>query len=58
MDYIKRLKDVINKDTSLQDIVSCFEEMCSAPIDNGMILFKSELAMFKNLRGSFNEKKK
>lgn len=48
MDYIKRLKDVINKDASLQDIVSCFEEMCSAPIDNGMILFKSELAMFKN----------
>ena len=40
-DYIKRLKQVINEGTSVQDIVSRFEEMCHEPIDNDMILFES-----------------
>ena len=41
LDYIKRLKEVINEGTSVQDIVRRFEEMCHEPIDNDMILFES-----------------
>ena len=41
IDYIKRLKEVIKEDASVQDIVSRFEEMCNEPIDNDMILFES-----------------
>ena len=41
IDYIKRLKEVIKEDASVQDIVSRFEEMCNEPIDNDMFLFES-----------------
>ena len=40
-DFIKQLKEVINEDASVQDIVDRFEEMCREPIDNDMILFES-----------------
>ena len=40
-DFIKQLKEVINEDASVQDIVDRFEEMCREPMDNGMILFES-----------------
>ena len=29
IDYIKRLKEVVKEDASVQDIVSRFEEMCN-----------------------------
>ena len=41
IDFIKQLKEVINEDASVQDIVDRFEEMCREPIDNDMILFES-----------------
>ena len=40
-DFIKQLKEVINEDASVQDIVDRFEEMCREPMDNDMILFES-----------------
>ena len=40
-DFIKQLKEVINEDASVQDIVDRFEEMCREPRDNDMILFES-----------------
>ena len=40
-DFIKQLKEVINDDASVQDIVDRFEEMCREPMDNDMILFES-----------------
>ena len=41
IDFIKQLKEVINEEASVQDIVDRFEEMCREPIDNDMILFES-----------------
>ena len=41
IDFIKQLKEVINEDASVQDIVDRFEEMCREPMDNDMILFES-----------------
>ena len=41
IDFIKQLKEVINEEASVQDIVDRFEEMCREPIDDDMILFES-----------------
>ena len=62
-DFIKQLKEVINEDASVQDIVDRFEEMCREPMDNDMILFESgtfsftgeELFCFSLVRKFTNE---
>lgn len=38
---LKYLQDRISDDSSLEDIVSVFEEMCSIPIKEDMILFET-----------------
>ncbi|MBR0512300.1 hypothetical protein [Ruminococcus sp.] len=41
MDYIDILKNTIDDNMTLPDIVNAFEKMCEEPIDNDMILFET-----------------
>ena len=41
MDCIEFLKENINENMSLSDIVSVFEKMCEEPMENDMLLFQT-----------------